>query len=126
MITLPPAIRVFIATKPADLRKSFDGLAALVREIIRQDPLSGHLFVFRSRRGYSAKILFWDRTGFCIWYKRLEKGVFRFPVSETGSIEISAADLALLLEGIDLAGATRQKRFYAHSSAAFAASVTDR
>jgi transposase len=129
MITLPPAIRVFIATKPADLRKSFapccailahgasaasaadDGLSALVREFIKEDPLSGHLFVFRNKKAHSAKILFWDRTGFCIWYKRLEQGTFRFPKAETAGVEISAAELTLLLEGIDLAGATRQKRF---------------
>lgn len=108
MINLPCAIRVFIATKPADLRKSFDGLAALARDVIMEDPLSGHMFVFRSRRGHSAKILFWDRTGFCIWYKRLERGVFRFPKNDSGKVEIDAAELGLLLEGIDLAGSTRR------------------
>lgn len=114
MITLPPSVRVFVAAKPADLRKSFDGLAALVRDIVRQDPLSGHLFAFCNRRKHRVKILFWDRTGFCIWYKRLEKGVFRFPSSDSQGVEINAADLALLLEGIDLAGAKRQKRFSLH------------
>lgn len=117
MITLPPAVRVYIATKPADLRKSFDGLAGLVRDIIKEDPLCGHLFVFRNKKGCSAKILFWDRTGFCIWYKRLERGTFRFPKSDAHSIQMSAVELALLLEGIDLSNAKRQKRFVAPACA---------
>lgn len=108
MITLPPAVRVFIATQPADLRKSFDGLAALVRDVIKEDPLSGHLFVFRSRRAHSLKILYWDRTGFCIWYKRLENGYFKLPKNEFASVQIDAADLWLLLEGIDLSNAPRR------------------
>lgn len=111
MINLPPAVRVFVATRPTDLRKSFDGLAGLVRDIIKEDPLCGHLFVFRNKKGFSAKILFWDRTGYCIWYKRLERGVFCFPQSEAGSIQMSAIELTLLLEGIDLSNATRQKRY---------------
>lgn len=100
------------------MRRSFDRLAAMVREEIRQDPLSGHLFVFRNRLGDRCKILFWDRSGFCLFYKRLEEGTFRFPSGdprETGrggeSIEVEAAELALLLEGIDLSGAKRRKRF---------------
>ena len=111
MLSLPPAVRVFLATQPADMRRAFDGLAALTRDVIRRDPLSGHLFVFRSRIGDRVKVLYWDRSGFCLWYKRLEKGVFHFPTSESGSVEIESADLALLLEGIDLSGATRRERF---------------
>ncbi len=111
MITLPPSVRIFIATEPTDLRKSFDGLAALVSHVIKKDPLSGHMFVFRNKVGHRVKILFWDRSGFCIWYKRLEQGVFHFPKDEEGSVEIYSADLWLLLEGIDLSNVKRQKRF---------------
>jgi transposase len=108
---LPPAVRIFLATGPADLRRSFDGLAALAREVVREDPLSGHLFVFRNRSGDRVKILFWDRSGFVLWYKRLEKGTFRFPCAEGGSVEVEAGELMLLLEGIELAGARRRPRF---------------
>lgn len=118
MLMLPPAVRLFIACEPADLRRSFDGLAALTREVIRQDPLSGHLFVFRNRVGDRVKILFWDRSGYCLWYKRLEKGVFRFPTGEAGSIEVEAAELMLLLEGIELASANRRARFVPRRAAA--------
>jgi len=108
---LPPAVRVFLATGPADLRRSFDGLAAMARDVVRQDPLSGHLFVFSNRRRDRVKVLFWDRSGFVLWYKRLEKGVFRFPPAEAGSVEVEAAELMLLLEGIDLAGSRRRERW---------------
>ena len=111
MLMLPPAVRVFLATGPADLRRSFDGLAAMARDVVRQDPLSGHLFVFSNRRRDRVKVLFWDRSGFVLWYKRLEKGVFRFPSAEAGSVEVEAAELMLLLEGIDLAGSRRRERW---------------
>lgn len=116
MLSLPPAVKVFLASEPADMRRSFDGLAALTRDVIRRDPFSGHLFVFRSRLGDRVKILYWDRSGFVLWYKRLEKGVFRFPRSDTHSVEIESADLGLLLEGIDLAGAKRRERFAPRST----------
>lgn len=113
MIGLPPAVRVFLCTTPTDMRKSFDGLTAIVREHLRLPPLSGHLFVFRSRQGNRLKILYWDRTGLAIWYRRLEKGTFRWPATaRPGSpLEMTSADLMLMLEGIDLAGARRQRRF---------------
>ena len=111
MVMLPPSVRIFVAAGPADLRRSFDGLAAMARDVVRQDPLSGHLFVFSNRRRDRVKILFWDRSGFVLWYKRLEKGVFRFPSAEAHSIEVEAAELMLLLEGIDLAGARRRERW---------------
>jgi len=113
MLTLPPAVRVFVHLGPTDMRKGFDTLAAMVREIIQADPMSGHLFVFFNRRRDRVKILFWDRTGLCLWYKRLEQGVFTLPkVSDSQqSIEMAWADLSLILEGIDLTGARRRKRF---------------
>lgn len=111
MLTLPPSVRVFIFLGPADMRRSFDGLAAMVREIVRRDPLSGHLFVFFNRRRDRVKILFWDRTGLCLWYKRLEEGVFKLPVSSEPSVEVTSTELSLILEGIDLARAHRQKRY---------------
>ena len=111
MLSLPPAVRVFLASAPADGRRGIDGLAALVRETFGEDPLSGHLFVFRNRRGDRAKVLYWDRSGYWLLQKRLERGVFRFPKGEEARVEIEAAELGLLLEGIDLAGARRRERF---------------
>ena len=108
---LPPSVRVFLAAEPTDLRRSFDSLAEMTRSVIGQDPLSGHLFVFRNKSGDKAKILWWDRSGLCLWYKRLEKGTFTFPRTEARSVEIEAAELALLLEGIDLSDAKRRARF---------------
>jgi len=93
------------------MRRGFDGLARMAREVVEQDPLSGHLFVFRSRRGDRLKILYWDRDGLAIWYKRLEKGTFVFPASEERSLAIAPSDLALILEGIDLARVARRKRY---------------
>lgn len=96
MLTLPPSTRVFVATKPADMRRGFDGLMALVRDFLGEDPLSGHLFVFRNRAGDRLKILWWDRDGLAIFYKRLEEGVFTFPsvgAGETTRLEMSSADL---------------------------------
>jgi transposase len=110
MLSLPPSVRIFISTLPADMRRSFDGLSALTERVLEQDPFSGHLFVFRNKRGDRVKILYWDRSGFCLWYKRLEEGTFRFPTHEATSYEVEAGELALLLEGIDLSDARRQKR----------------
>lgn len=112
MLSLPPSTRVFVATRPADMRKSFDSLAALVREFLGEDPLSGHLFVFRNRAGDRLKILWWDRDGLAIWYKRLEEGVFSFPSAGSAArLELSAADLQLVLQGIDPAKVKRSKRY---------------
>jgi transposase len=113
MLTLPPSVRVFVCLTPADMRRSFDGLAAMTKEIIKQDPFSGHLFVFFNRNRQRVKILFWDRSGLCVYYKRLEQGVFRIDrLAGSGKrVEIEASELALILEGIDLAGAKRRRRF---------------
>jgi transposase len=115
MLTLPPSVRVFVCLEPTDMRKGFDGLAAATREIIKQDPLSGHLFVFFNRRRDRAKTLFWDRTGLVVWYKRLEKARFKLSSLEAKRndrrAEIESAELTLILEGIDLKGAKRRRRF---------------
>jgi len=111
MLTLPPSVRIFVAAAPVDMRRSFDGLAMLAREVIRQDPLSGHMFVFRNRSGDKLKALWWDRHGFCIHYRRLEEGVFEFPPAEGGAVEITAGDLAMMIEGISLSCAGRRRRF---------------
>jgi transposase len=112
MLTLPPSVRVFLAVGPTDMRRSIDGLAALVRERLQLEPLSGHLFLFRNRRGDRLKILLWDRSGFWVLYKRLERGTFAWPgPEESEPVEMRGADLMLLLSGIDLA-ATRRRRWY--------------
>ena len=102
MLSLPSALHIFLAVEPADMRKGFDGSGQLVRERIAEDPLSGHLFVFRNRRRDRVKILYWDRDGFALWYKRLEKGTFRFPEAKGGRVEVTPAEMAAVLEGIDL------------------------
>jgi transposase len=115
MLNLPPSVRIFVSREPADMRKGFDSLAQLVRSHLGGDPLSGHLFVFRSKRGDRLKVLYWDSDGLCLFYKRLEVGTFSMPTLGTSvgehGLEIRAADLTLLLEGIDLTNAKRQKRY---------------
>jgi transposase len=114
MLTLLPSVRVYVAAQPIDLRKSFDGLSAAVLARFGQDPLGGHLFVFRNRRGNQIRILFWDRTGYVIVGKKLARGRFHLgrEVAEGVShIEIEAAELGLILEGLDLANAVRHKRW---------------
>ena len=112
MLSLPLPVRIFLCTQPADMRRSFDGLAQMVREFLQTDPLSGHLFVFRSKRGDRLKLLYWDSDGLAIWYQRLEKGSFRFPLAPAHShgLESRAADLTMLLDGVDLASVRRQSR----------------
>ena len=111
MLSLPATLRIFLAVEPADMRKGFDGLAQLTRERIAEDPLLGHLFVFRNKRRDRIKILYWDRDGFALWYKRLEKGVFRFSEAKDGRVEVTPAEMAAVLEGIDLSRARRLPRF---------------
>lgn len=115
MLSLPSSVRIFVSREPADMRKGFDSLAQLVRSHLGGDPLSGHLFVFRSKRGDRLKVLYWDRDGLVLWYKRLEIGSFSIPALGTNvgehGLEIRAGDFALLLEGIDLSSAKRSKRY---------------
>lgn len=106
------SVRVYLCTSPADMRKGFDTLAAMVRDYLGYDPLSGHLFLFVGRGRDRIKILYWDRDGFALWYKRLEEGTFRLPSKNTGkSVELKASELAMLLAGIDLTSIKRRKRF---------------
>jgi len=104
--------RIYLCTTPADMRKGFDSLAALVKDFLGQDPLSGHLFLFVGRARDRLKILYWDTDGFALWYKRLEEGTFRLPIARPGEVgvEIKASELAMLLEGIDLRSLKRGKR----------------
>ena len=113
MLSLPEPVRILLCTQPTDMRKGFDSLAALVQQELGDDPLSGHLFVFRSRRGNRVKLLFWDRDGYCLVYKRLEEGSFRFPVvaADQRSVQVSVQELSLLLWGIDPSSVRRQKRY---------------
>ncbi|MEM7601512.1 MAG: IS66 family insertion sequence element accessory protein TnpB [Verrucomicrobiota bacterium] len=119
MIGLANGLRVFVCTQPADMRRSFDGLSGMVANIVGQDPLSGHLFLFRNRNRDRLKILYWDRDGLAIWYKRLEKGTFQFPTDlidkekRSAGAEITTNQLSLLLGGIDLRSVERRKRYYA-------------
>lgn len=111
---MSPGVRVFIATEPVDLRASFYRLASQVRGALQADPQSGHLYLFLGKGGNLVKILFWDRDGYCIFMKRLERGKFRLPSDlPEGGVrhEVDFAVLTLLLEGIDLAGAKRRPRY---------------
>jgi transposase len=114
MLTLPPTVRIWLAAQPADLRESFDSLAALVRDGLQGDPLSGDIFVFRNKAADRIKLLLCEEDGYAIWYKRLEQGRYRFPAASDGSphVEIGAADLIMLLAGVDLASVKRTKRYH--------------
>ena len=103
-----------LGTAPVDLRRSFDGLAEQVRQHLHNDPLSGHVFVFRNKRGDRVKLLYWDEDGYVIVYKRLEVGVFRWPAATEGqaSVTLRAAELAMLLDGIDWSKAQRGRRYH--------------
>lgn len=114
MLSVPGRVKIFLCLSATDMRKSFDSLSALVSEVLQQDPLSGHLFVFRSKRADRLKLLYWEEGGFALWYKRLEVGTFRFPAAacdDQTTLTISAADLAMLLDGVDLASVRRAKRY---------------
>ena len=96
------SVQVWIATAPIDMRKSFDGLAEVVRSFLGHDPLSGSMFVFRNKSSQRLKILWWDRDGLAIYYKRLERGAFRFPTGKQNSIAVDGAQLLRLLEGLEV------------------------
>lgn len=115
MLTLPASVRIYVAAEAVDLRRGFDGLAAATRSLIGENPLNGHVFVFINRRKNRMKLLVWDRTGWLLLYKRLERGSFELPTKpELGKrhIEVDAGELGLMLEGLDLRGARRRERWY--------------
>lgn len=105
--------QIWLAVGATDMRCGFDRLAERVRSLLGQDPLSGHLFLFRSRRGDRLKILLWDGDGFVLWYKRLEAGVFKLPGggAGTGAVELRASELAMILDGIDISKLKRVPRY---------------
>lgn len=115
MLSISRTTRVFLATGATDLRKGFDGLHALVENVIEEDPFAGHLFVFRNQRRDRIKLLWWDRDGWALFYKRLEKGRYEFPTDRlehhSRRSEIRAEELMLLLEGIDLGSVKRRPRY---------------
>ena len=114
MIHLPGSVRVYLCLSACDMRKSFDGLHALVRDYLELDAFAGHLMVFASRRRDRVKILYWDRDGFAIWSKRLEEGTYAVPLADSDDErrrEITAQELGALLSGIDLSQAKRRKRY---------------
>lgn len=111
---LPTSSRVYVCRQATDMRRSFEGLNYLVREVLKEDPLSGHLFLFLNRDRTKLKLLWWDRSGFAIWYKELQSGTFTNPSKDN----LSNAELACLLEGIEIEGIRRKKRFSLRSGIA--------
>jgi transposase len=124
VLSLPPSVRVFLATQPVDGRKGADSLMVIVRDVFRNDPLAGHLFVFFSKRCDRVRIVYWDRNGYAMWSKRLENGRYHPTFSSDGSlgsVSVEAAELALIIEGIDLAGASRRPRWEPSSKKSYTA-----
>jgi transposase len=112
VLTFPASVRIFICAEPVDLRRGFDRLAAAAREVVRQDPMSGHVFAFLNRRRNRVKLLLWDRSGYLLIYKRLERGSFQLPDIPAGAnqVRVDASTLTSLLAGIDFTAA--RKRWY--------------
>jgi len=115
MLSISSQTRVFLARDPVDMRKSFHGLIGLTESVLEQDPLSGHLFVFINRRRDHIKLLYWGGSGFCIWYQHLEEGGYQLPDAATADpqpgIEITATELSLILDGIDLSSVRQRRRY---------------
>ncbi len=114
MLSIMPTVNVFLAIDPVDMRKGFHGLTSLTESILSQNPLSGHWFVFINRRRDRVKILTWDGSGFCIYYKRLERGTFELPrlaKPDQQSIELTGSQLSLILDGIELSSVKQRPRF---------------
>jgi transposase len=101
VIQLPTGTKIWIAAGVTDMRRGFDGLSAQVQTVLQQQPFSGHVFLFRGRRGDIVKLLWWDGDGLCLFAKRLERGRFIWPKAESGTVLLSRAQLSMLLEGID-------------------------
>ena len=107
---MPQNVKILVATMPVDMRRTYDGLCGMVRDVLKEEPMSGALFVFCNRRRDQVRILWWDRTGFAIWMKRLERGTFRLP-SGANAQPFSSAQLVMLLEGIELKGLRQHRRY---------------
>lgn len=121
MLSLPPSVRIFLCVQPTDMRKGFDSLVMLVREHFGCDPLSGHLFVFVNKRHERIKLLYWDRDGFAVIYKRLEQGTFKLPKAlnnEIKALEIDSTDMMALLSGFELVKVKRQIRYHGEANSA--------
>lgn len=118
MVPLSPVLRFFVYAHATDMRKSFDGLSGLVASALSHDPTSGDVYVFLNRRRDRMKLLLWDRTGFWLFYKRLEQGTFQLPanLAQHTSLELRYDELLLILEGIDLASIKRRRRYHHASS----------
>lgn len=119
MLSVSPAVKIFLYAQPADLRRGYDGLAAIVEGAMGENPLSGALFVFVNKRGNRVKLLYWDRDGYAIWMKRLERGTLEMPRADdpdVASVKITASQLSLILEGIELSSVRRRRRFELRSA----------
>lgn len=115
MLKLPPDTRIFMAVAPVDMRRSFSGLCAIVTETLGANPVGGDLFLFRGKRSDRVKAIVWDRTGLAIWYKRLERGKYKWPSPKAASIELTEHELALLLDGVDFTRIRRLPPFVLHT-----------
>lgn len=113
MLSVNKQLKIYYCCQPTDMRKSFDGLNGLVVDSLQCDPMSEALFVFRNRRGDRVKLLYWDQDGFALWYKRLETGTFQQPRADVDAkhVVLSASELMLLLDGVDLSSIRRRKRY---------------
>jgi transposase len=113
VLSLSPAVKLWYCPEPVDMRLGFDGLFNLVRNRLKADPLSGHLFIFRNRLADRIKVLYWGGHGLCLWCQRLEAGRYHFPqpAASAGRVELSAGQLQMILDGIDTSRVRRFKRF---------------
>ena len=116
MLSIPSTVSIFLHTRPTDMRKGFDGLSGIVREVFGADPLDGSLFLFVNRRGDRLKILHFDGTGFWLYYKRLEAGTFEVLTSDDACVEIDTTQLAMLLGGVSLVSAEKRRKRYRRAS----------
>lgn len=111
MLTWPAGVRLYVVLDPVDLRRSFDGLAAIIEHQLGLDPRAGHLVLFTNKRRHMLKAIYFDRVGYTIVYRRLERGTFQLPAGDGNHTEIDLGQLAMILEGIDLRTAVRRKRY---------------
>ena len=123
MLAPPHGVRVFLCTQTTDMRKSFDGLIAATRSVIGENPLSGHLFVFVNRKANYAKALYWQRGGYCLWAKKLERGRFAKVATQGRSVQMTDTQLMMWLDGIELTNARQRKRFVLPTRAASSATI---